>query len=223
MKFEKKQIDLKQGLEKEWIITNGIGGFASSTIIGCNTRKYHGLLIAPLTPPARRFLILSKIDESIEIEEKKYNLYTNMCKDYTSDGYQFQQSFEKDYIPIFSYKVEDVIIKKLICMEYGKNTVTILYKIKNNNKKAKLTLAPIMNYRDFHQMNTDHIYNVKQEIKGRKVKITIDDNRDVPIYLYTSEGNYIEHVNDTFKNMFYLEEEKRGFYPEEDHVVVRQI
>lgn len=223
MKFGKKQMNLEQGLAKEWIITNGIGGFASSTIIGCNTRKYHGLLIAPLTPPARRFLILSKIDESIELGGNKYNLYTNMCKDYISKGYEFQQSFEKEYIPIFTYEIEDTTIRKLICMEYGKNTVTILYKIKNGNRQAKLTLAPIMNYRDFHQMNTNHIYSLKQETKGRKVKVVIDENREVPIYLYASEGQYFEHVNDTFNNMFYIEEEKRGFYPEENHAVVRKV
>jgi predicted glycogen debranching enzyme len=220
MKFGKKQMNLEEGLNKEWIITNGIGGFASSTILNCNTRKYHGLLIAPLTPPARRFLILSKIDESIEIAGQKYNLYTNMGKDYIADGYKFQQSFEKDYIPIFTYKVEDVVIKKLICMEYGKNTVGVLYKIKNGKKQAKLTLAPIMNYRDFHKMNTDHTYNVKQETKGQKTKIIIDDNANSPIYMHISEGNYIEHIGDTFKNMFYIEEEKRGFYPEENHTVV---
>ena len=70
MKFTKEDLELQNGLKKEWLITNGIGGFASSTILGANTRKYHGLLIAPLVPPARRFLILSKVDESIEIEEK---------------------------------------------------------------------------------------------------------------------------------------------------------
>jgi predicted glycogen debranching enzyme len=223
MKFGKKQMNLDEGLNKEWIITNGIGGFASSTILNCNTRKYHGLLIAPLTPPARRFLILSKIDESIEIDGKKYNLYTNMGKDYISDGYKFQQSFEKDYIPIFTYKIQNVVIKKLICMEYGKNTVSVLYKIKNGNKHSKLTLAPIMNYRDFHKMNVDHEYCVKQETKGTKTKIIIDNNSDNPIYMNISEGKYIEHIGDTFKNMFYIEEEKRGFYPEENHTVVRKI
>lgn len=65
MKYTNEDINLENGIQKEWIITNGIGGFASSTIIGANTRKYHGLLIAPLTPPARRYLILSKVDESI--------------------------------------------------------------------------------------------------------------------------------------------------------------
>ena len=121
MKYNKKDMSIENGIKKEWIITNGIGGYASSTIIGCNTRKYHGLLVAPLTPPARRFLILSKIDESIEIENKKYNLYTNMSRNYISDGYKYQQSFEKDYIPIFSYQVEDVSIKKINLYEiYGK-------------------------------------------------------------------------------------------------------
>ena len=89
MKYNKKDMSIENGIKKEWIITNGIGGYASSTIIGCNTRKYHGLLVAPLTPPARRFLILSKIDESIEIENKNYNLYTNMSKDYISYVYKY--------------------------------------------------------------------------------------------------------------------------------------
>lgn len=219
MKLGKKQMNLEEGLKKEWIITNGIGGFASSTILNCNTRKYHGLLIAPFTPPARRFLILSKIDEAIEINDKKYNLYTNMSKGYISDGYKYQESFEKDYIPKFTYKVEDITVKKLICMKYGENTVCLLYKIKNGKEPAKLTLAPIVNFRDFHQMNTAHDYTLKQDINGRKVKVIIDSNSGSPIYIYCNSGTYIEHQNDKFKNMYYLEEEKRGFTPEEDHAV----
>ena len=73
MEFTKEDLNLENGLEKEWLITNGIGGYSSSTIIGANTRKYHGLLVAPLTPPARRFLILSKLDESIKINILKLN------------------------------------------------------------------------------------------------------------------------------------------------------
>lgn len=219
MKLGKKQMSLEEGLKKEWIITNGIGGFASSTILNCNTRKYHGLLIAPFTPPARRFLILSKIDEAIEINSRKYNLYTNMSKGYISDGYKYQEGFEKDYIPKFTYKVEDIIVKKLICMKYGENTVCLLYKIKNGKEPAKLTLAPIVNFRDFHQMNTNHDYILKQDINGRKVKVIVDSNSGSPIYIYCNSGTYIEHQNDKFKNMYYLEEEKRGFTPEEDHAV----
>ena len=74
MKIMKKQLDLKSGIEKEWLITNGIGGFASQTVLGINTRKYHGLLVAPLMPPARRYVILSKVDESILIDGKEESI-----------------------------------------------------------------------------------------------------------------------------------------------------
>lgn len=219
MKITKEKLNLENGLNTEWLITNGIGGFSSSTIVGANTRKYHGLLIAPFTPPARRFLILSKVDESIELDNKKYDLYTNVCKEYISNGYMYQEEFEKEYVPIFRYKIEDTQITKTICMEYGKNTVGIHYKIKNGSKKAKLSLAPIINYRDFHTMNTGHEFNIKQQVNNTKVKIIVDKNSQTPIYMSTSEGNYNIHQNDIFKNMFYIEEEKRGFYPEENHCV----
>ena len=114
MKFTKEELDLENGLKKEWIITNGIGGYSSSTIIGANTRKYHGLLVAALTPPARRFVILSKLDESIEIRGKKYNLYTNVGKEYISDGFKYQEEFEKNYVPIFKYKIGKVEISNYL-------------------------------------------------------------------------------------------------------------
>ncbi len=223
MKIHTKDMPLNELIDKEWLITNGIGGFSSSTIIGMNTRKYHGLLIAPLSPPARRYLILSKIDESVEIDGKKYDLYSNMCENYISEGFKNLIEFERDYIPIFTYKVKDIIIKKLICMDYGKNTVCILYKIENNGEKAKLTLTPIINFRDFHTMSTDAEFYVKQRINDRKVKININDNRNEPIYLYASDGEYIEYDNNTFKNMYYIEEEKRGFYPKENLNVPRKL
>jgi len=219
MNFTKENLNLENGLTKEWLITNGIGGYSSSTIIGANTRKYHGLLVAALTPPARRFLILSKIDEAIQINEKQYNLYTNICKSYIAKGYEYQEEFEKSFIPIFKYKVEDVTITKKICMEYGRNTVGIFYQIENGNNPIKLTLAPIINYRDFHITNTDHYFEIKQEVQKNKTKIIVDGNSHTPIYINISEGNYIQHQNDNFQNMFYIEEEKRGFIPEENHSV----
>ena len=139
MEFTNEDLELENAIQKEWIITNGIGGFSSSTIIGVNTRKYHGLLIAPLTPPARRYLILSKLDESIEIQgDKKYNLYTNVCKNYISQGYKYQVEFRKDYVPIFKYQIGDVEITKIICLEYGKNTVGVYYKVKMEKQSQNL-------------------------------------------------------------------------------------
>ncbi len=219
MKFEKKSLTPENCLDKEWIITNGIGGFSSSTVIGANTRRYHGLLVAPITPPARRYLVLSKLDESIEIGGIKHDLYTNICKNYISQGYKYLESFSKEILPIFKYRVEDTFITKTICMKYGANIVQVYYKIKNGNTDAKLSLAPVLNYRDFHSMSTNKTFELNQKIKDKKVRIIIDRNVAHPIYMKISDGKYIEHNNDVFYNMFYIEEEKRGFYPEENHVV----
>ena len=178
MKINTKDIQLNEGITKEWIITNGIGGYSASTIFGINTRKYHGLLVAPLTPPARRHLILSKLDEAIEIDGTSYELYSNMCKNYISEGFKYQTEFEKEYIPIFTYKVNGVTIKKLICMEYGKNTVCVLYKIDNLGQEAKFTVTPVMNFRDFHTMRTNHEFTLKQNIRQNKIKLEKEKNKN---------------------------------------------
>ncbi len=214
-----KNKELSELINKEWIITNGIGGYASSTISGTNTRKYHGLLVAPLTPPARRHLILSKVDESITINDKTYNLYTNMCENYISDGYKYLVDFEKQYVPSFKFNVNGIKIEKTICMKYRENTVCILYKIKNSKDEATLNLAPIVNFRDFHTVNTNHNFNIKQNINNTKVKVVVDQISEHPIYMKCSEGEYVEHFNDNFNNMYYIEEEKRGFEPRENHAV----
>ena len=217
MKISKKQIELKECLGKEWIISNGIGGFASSSVLGANTRRYHGLLVASLMPPARRHLIISKLDESIIIDGEEYNLFTNVCRNYISDGYKYLESFEKDYLPVYTFKVNDMKIVKTVSMLYGKNTVVVQYKIKNGKKESKLKLAPIVNFRDFHHMNTNHTYSLNQSCDGNKIKLEIDGNS--PVYLHVNDSEYIEHENDAFWNMFYLKEEERGFYPEENLLV----
>lgn len=219
MKYEDEMLSIEEGLKREWIITNGIGGYCSSTIIGANTRKYHGLLVAPLIPPASRMLILSKLDENIKTNGKSYDLYTNVCKNYISDGYKRLTSFEKEYIPIFNYQVENIKIKKFICMEYGKNTVVVYYYIKNQDTNSKLTLAPIVNYRDFHCVNKSEKIDIRQEINDQKVKMVIEGNSQHPIYMKISEGKYIKHENDIFKEMYYIEEEKRGQEAQENHIV----
>lgn len=219
MKYSEIDEEVKKSLKRDWIITNGISGFCSQSALGCNTRKYHGLLVAPLTPPARRFLILSKLDESIETNGTKYNLFTNMANGEISEGYKYLVDFKKEYIPIFTYKVENIIIKKFICMDYGKNTVVVYYQIKNQNAEAKLTLAPVVNFRDFHSINKDHQFNAEQLHSGNKVRVVLEKNSETPIYMNCSDGRYFKHIDDTFRNMYYLREKERGFEAEENHYV----
>ena len=219
MIYTKDDLKLENALTKEWIISNGIGGYASSTIVGANTRRYHGLLVAPLFPPAQRHVILSKLDEAIIIEGRTIPIYTNIGKKYISEGFKNQTSFKKDVIPTFEYDVEGIKITKQIVLEYEKNTVCILYNIKNIDKRAALTLSPVMNFRDFHCMTTNHEFSLNQNVNGNKVRAVVDDNKITPVYFYLNEGRYEIHENDTYYNMYYIEEEKRGFFPEENHVV----
>lgn len=219
MKYSDIDENVRRNLKRDWIITNGIGGYSSQSALGCNTRKYHGLLVAPLTPPARRFLILSKLDESIETNGNKYNLYTNIANGDISEGYKYLTDFKKEYLPIFTYRVEGITIKKFICMQYGKNTVVVLYRVINHNAETKLTLAPIVNFRDFHTTNTNHHFKAVQSHFNTKLKVILDNNSENPIYMYCSEGKYLKHINDEFNNMYYPREEERGFTAEENHYV----
>lgn len=214
MKYE--NLEFEKALKKEWLVTNGIGGYSSSSILGINTRKYHGLLVAPLNPPGNRNVILSKVDECFESGGKEYPIYSNIGKDYISKGYQYLKSFEKEYIPIFTYEVDGAIIKKYVCMEYGKNTVCVLYNIKNNEKRTKFKIAPIMNFRDFHTTTPNAKFDLKQEIKDTKIKVIINNRNQNPVYMKVSEGKYVQHFDDIFKNMYYIEEEKRGQGAEEN-------
>lgn len=218
MKLMLKKLDFKDAVNKEWIITNGLGGFASSTIIGANTRKYHGLLVAPLSPPSQRCMLVSKVDESIEIDGVDYKLYTNMCRNYISEGYKYQISFEKEEVPVFKYLLDGIEIEKSICMEYRKNVSIVLYKIKNSSKKIKLRLTPLLNNRDFHSVSFNKSFFINQTVNNRLVDVVID-NSNHHIFMNCSEGKYIIKENDSFKNMYYMEEEKRGLASEENHAI----
>lgn len=216
--MELKKSNFEDIIKKEWIVTNGLGGFASSTVAGANTRRYHGILVAPLNPPAQRYLLVSKVDESIDINGKTYPLYTNMCKNNISEGYKNLVAFEKEEVPTYYYNVEGIEIEKTICMEYRKNVSIILYKIKNNDSKTKLSLTPLLNYRDFHDTSYNKNFYIKQTNNKNLVDIVID-NSEHHIYMNCSDGNYIVKENDSFKNMYYIEEEKRGLTSEENHAI----
>ena len=203
---------------KEWVITNGIGGFAASTDLGINTRRYHGLLIAATNPPGLRKLILSKVDESIELNGKKYDLFSNASQGVITEGYKYIQKFEKTIIPIYTYKVKNVIIEKSICMLHGKNTVAIVYRVINQRAKAKLLLTPIVNFRDFHSETHDLKFRYTQKINRDKVQIDFGTEKG-KINLYVEGAKYREYIDNIFYSMYYEREALRGFDAEENHAV----
>lgn len=204
---------------REWLITNGIGGYASSTDFGgMNTRRYHGLLIAPLNPPGERKLILSKVDESIEIDGDKYNLFTNDVDGKIQTGYKYLKKFEKEVIPVYTYNVCGVIIEKSICMIYGKNAVVVVYKVANKKAKTKLQLTPLVNFRDFHSEYHDMNFQYN-EVSG-KDKCQIQFGEQLPkINIAVKNSKYHKYEKNIFYNMHYKVEQERGFDCLENHAV----
>lgn len=208
----------EQGIEKEWLLTNGIGGFASSTIIGANTRRYHGLLVASLKPPVQRHLILSKIDESIAIDGRHHNLYSFKTPDYVMKGYHYLQRFVLDPLPKFIYSIEDVFIEKTVSMVHGENTVVIVYHIINGVSSSKLKLTPLVNFRNYHHNSSkSHMFFTNKTYK--KEVLVKPYNLDLDINIYCNEGRFVSEDGCWFYNMYYPIEEERGLHPVEDHYI----
>ena len=190
-----------ESTNKQWLITNGIGGFASSTICGCNTRKYHGLLIGPKCPPYNRVYYVSKINEIININSNKYDISTNECINYISDGYNYQTRFIKEYYPIFEYKVEDIHIRKEITMIQNENSTVVKYTINTNENPCKIELSSLINYRDFHSTNMNKLEYQQLKLDDGTIKILYDT--DNYLFIHSDIDEYIKFDNKTSTTIKY--------------------
>src|SRR6185295_124886 len=114
--------NLETSLSREWLETNGIGGFASSTISGLNTRRYHGLLTAATKPPVGRLVLLSKLEETLIIDGRRHELSANQYRSVIHpQGFNYQTGFHLDPFPRFSYEVDGVLLDKSVFMVQGEN------------------------------------------------------------------------------------------------------
>src|SRR5919204_4892547 len=122
--------NLEQALSREWLETNGLGGFASSTIAGANTRRYHGLLITATKPPVGRAVLLSKLEETLIIGEERFELATNEYEGAVHpSGYRYLVGFRLDPFPTFSYECAGVRLEKTVFMLQGSNATVVQYRL----------------------------------------------------------------------------------------------
>ncbi|MDO5292339.1 MAG: amylo-alpha-1,6-glucosidase [bacterium] len=177
------------GIRREWAITNGIGGYAGSSIIGANTRKHHGLLIASLHAPVKRYLLLSKLNESLCIGGRTYDLATNQRPgNINEEGQRYLQRFLYDGLPRFVYSVSGVFLTKTISFEYGKNTVAIQYEIEAQKEETSFTFVPFFNYRDHGERSERADLQFVHSHSDHMITLTPERNKAISIQLYTSEG-----------------------------------
>jgi predicted glycogen debranching enzyme len=149
--------DFANASQHEWLETNGLGGWASSSITGAHTRRYHGLLVAAIVPPAERLVLLSKLDETIVLKDKRIELGSNLYpgKIVSPDGYKHLDSFTKELFPEWIYEADGIRLKKTIGMIHGENTVGIIYDVIKSDSLFTLELLPLMAARDYHSLNRE--------------------------------------------------------------------
>ena len=159
--------NFQKSVELEWLETNGLGGWTGSSISGCHTRRYHGLLMAATVPPADRMLLLSKLDETLILNGKRFELGVNDFGDtlYPS-GFQYLNSFRKEFFPEWTYEIPGIRLRKTVTMVYGENTTLIRYEFLQAALPFKMELIPLIAARGYHRLqnaNTNIFWDVEFE------------------------------------------------------------
>jgi len=208
----------EQGSEREWIITNGIGGYASGSLICSNSRRYHGLLIAALKPPTSRHLLLSNLLEDLIFEDgTSISLSSFKTADgYINQGFTYLQRVQYDYLPEFIYSYKDIFIKKKVAMKQGQNTTVVNYEVRNGSDAAVFKLSPLVNYRDHHYNSRSSYLNFRTEAEQNKLTI-YPAGSDIRLQLGINSGRFQQLENCYFYNMLYTVEQQRGLDSCEDH------
>ncbi len=201
---------------REWLETNGIGGFASSTISGANTRRYHGLLTAATKPPLGRVVMLSKFEQTLTIADKSFELSANQYPNKIyPEGFRFLKDFRLEPFPVWTFEIEGIEIEKKIFMVYGENTTVIQYKIiKTKTEKQKtncvLELKPLLAFRDYHHLRQDtEDFNTDFQVSGET--ISVKPEPEIPELFFSHNAKSNEKTGVWYRDFECAIEEERGF------------
>lgn len=205
--------NFNKAIQMEWIITNGLGGYASSTALGINTRKYHGLLVAALNPPTDRKVLLTKLDEEIQIGSKTYSIGSNEF-DYgiQPEGYRFLSDFSLNPFPTYRYVIDKVQLQKTFFMLYGKNATVIDYELFNPTKDiVDIRIFPLVNYRHFHAVTDKDKLN--WEFVQKPVNQGVIVYPSIPLsslIISSSDGRYLAGKGEWIKRTHFRVDHSQG-------------
>jgi glycogen debranching enzyme len=202
---------------KEWLLTNGLGGYASSTVTGANSRAYHGLLVASLPPDLTRVLLLSKVEDELRTANGWYPLSTNHYPGLLyPEGFRHLEGFELAPDPTWRYSFDGTTVRKVVSMRPGLNAVRVSYFVEEGDGPSELTIRPLVNHRGFHGRSQEGGgLSFSQEFSGSAVRV--DASAGPPsLHMKCSHGTY-EGTGVWYRHMLYDEEEARGYPGSEDH------
>jgi predicted glycogen debranching enzyme len=213
--------NLDAASRREWLETNGLGGFASSTIAGLNTRRYHGLLVAATKPPVGRLVMLSKLEETLFIDGRGFELSTNRYPGVVHPlGFRYLKQFRLDPFPVFTYEVEGVEIEKTVFMIYGENSTAVHYCVRKHNhpewpKNLRLELRPLIAFRDYHS-TTHQNRALNPESKEGQGVTAIAPYEGLPTLYLAHNAVASKKTSDWYRNFEYDAERERGLDFTED-------
>ncbi|MBG0775179.1 MAG: glycogen debranching enzyme N-terminal domain-containing protein [Desulfovibrionaceae bacterium] len=239
-------VNTEVALRAEWLDTNGLGGYASSTILGCHTRKYHGLLVAALDNPKGRFVLLSKLEEVLVIDGREFHLSTNKYPGvFHPTGHKYVQEVEQDLWVSKLFRIGDVLLRKSVLMVQGENTVLVCYELLQGPARRPaprsappaqkaptrtpvttawpepehgitLQLAPLLAFRSIHALTRENMA-LRPKTFPERNGCKIEPYEGLPpLHMGTNRRSMFYPGPKWYKNFEYLKELRRGFPHQED-------
>jgi predicted glycogen debranching enzyme len=209
---------------REWLVTNGLGGYASGTVAGTTTRRYHGLLVAALQPPVQRTVLVNGLDEAVKYHGNIYSLGTNRWTSgfVSPTGYLQIESFHLEGAkPVWRYAVEDALIEKRVWMKRGENTTYVSFSLIRGRGPIELDAKVLVNYRDFHHTTQGANWKTQAEPIDQGMEIVAFEGAK-PIYLKSALGSWTPK-SEWYRDYFLPAEHERGLDDHEDRLYAAQF
>lgn len=219
LNFDKSElVNLEYSLSLEMLSTNRAGGYISTTIVDCNTRKYHGLMVCPIEEFGwEKHVLLSSVDETIVQHEQAFNLGIHKYPGlYEPRGHKYIIDFEFDPVPSLTYRVGGVVLKKELIVVHNEEQILLKYTLLDAHSPTTLRLKPMLAFRSIHKLSKANMY-ANTQFKPIKNGIASRLYTGYPtVHMQTSKNSEFIAVPDWYYNIEYNEEKKRGYEYQED-------
>ena len=193
---QKDWTTFKEGIKREWAVTNGIGGYAGSSMIGAHSRTHQGYLIASLHAPIERYLVFSKINETATVGTRTVSFETSQHrasgKTVYTEGQKFLTSFIYDGSVHYAYETDNFSFEKHITLKRNANVCAVSYELAAGDSDCTFTLTPLFNYREHSESSTPDTLRFETFTKDRTFYLVPEKNKDIAIRFQTSEGSFSE-------------------------------
>jgi len=204
---------------REWLCTNGIGGFASGTLAGSLARRYHGLLVAALAPPLGRTLLAAKLEETLSYGGVTWELGANRWQSgaVAPEGHRYIERFcLESGVPVWTYACADALLEKRVWMEQGANTTYVQYRLLRAFEPAALDIKALVNYRDYHATTRAEGWRMQVDAAPGGLVVTAFDGACQLRLL--AEGANAEPAQEWYRGYELRREAERGLDDHDDHL-----